>query len=901
MQPEDAPQIKLTPMFEHYLSVKEECPGALLFYRMGDFYELFFEDAEVAARELGIVLTCRNPDAKNKIPMAGVPWRHAESYISELLEKGYHVAICEQLEDPKQAKGLVKRGLSEIRTPSLAVEDANLSAKEHNYLGAFYWNQTSAAGAFAWLDFSTGEWAGLESSKQEELWQWVYKLAPRELIISSDLRLPDKQDLVGIVPVRQPERSAFNPKLACERILRAQNVAELGALGLSPQGELVKVCGALIFYSAQIQRKDLTHLKPFKPLNLSKHLIIDDITERNLEIFRRLDGRKGQGTLWSVLDETLTPMGGRLLEERLRHPFRDWKNIELTADTVQFFNESDSLRQAIRNALEKTYDIERLTTRIVLNKAAPKDFVALKHSLLTLPGLREVLENAAIPEKFYPTAQEWRGDKLPALVQRMLKEWDDLADYAELLDRALVEPAPQAVTEGGLFKQGFNEHLDRLIELTEHGEELLDALFAKEQEHLPKLKKGYNRVFGYYFELSRNNSDNIPEHFIRKQTLANAERFITPELKELEDKLASAADERQRLEYEMFQNLRQTMEKARDRLTLMGEIIAMLDFTQALGEVARKRKWSRPSLHQGISINIYKGRHPVVEAIQGEASFIPNDLHMDEKRRLLIITGPNMSGKSTILRQTAIICLLAQIGSFVPAKEARIGICDRIFSRVGASDNLAQGQSTFMVEMMETARILRQSTKSSLIILDEIGRGTSTFDGLSLAWAVAEDLAMRKNGAIRTLFATHYHELVILEGKIPGVHNMNVGVTEQGGEIVFMRRLLPGPSDRSYGIEVARLAGVPHAVVRRAKTILLHLEKTSRQRETLDALDRLEAERQTLLPCPELETAKKEELEPAEEVSVEHPFLTVLRDTSPNNITPLEAINLITEWKKLWT
>ena len=901
MQEGNEPQTKLTPMFEQYVSIKEECPGALLFYRMGDFYELFFEDAEIAARELGIVLTCRNPDAENKVPMAGVPWRHAESYISDLLEKGYHVAICEQLEDPKQAKGLVKRGLSEIRTPSLAVEDANLSAKEHNYLGAFYWNQNSGAGAFAWLDFSTGEWSGLESSKQEELWQWVYKLSPRELIISSDFKLPPKQDLIGIVPVRQPERSAFNPALASERILKAQKVAEPGALGLDPKSELIKVCGALIFYSAQIQRKDLTHLKSFKPLNLSKHLIVDDITERNLEVFRRLDGRKGQGTLWSVLDETLTPMGGRLLEDRLRHPFREWKNIELTADTVQFFVEDDSLRLALRDALEKTYDIERLTTRIVLNKAAPKDFVALKHSLLTLPRLRKVLADTAIPKETYPTAQEWRGDKLPALVQRILKEWDDLGDYAELLEKALIEPAPQTITEGGLFKQGFNERLDELINLTEHGTELLDTLFAKEQLQLPRLKKGYNKVFGYYFELTRSNSDNVPEHFIRKQTLANAERFITPELKELEDKLTSAADERERLEYEMFQNLRQIMEKARDRLMLMAEIIALLDFTQSLAEVARKRRWTRPALHQGVGINIYGGRHPVVEAIQGEANFVPNDLHMDENRRVLIITGPNMSGKSTILRQTAIICLLAQIGSFVPAREARIGICDRIFSRVGASDNLAQGQSTFMVEMMETARILRQATKSSLVILDEIGRGTSTFDGLSLAWAVVEDLSMRKNGAIRTLFATHYHELTVLEGKIAGVHNMNVAITEQGGDIIFMRRLVPGPSDRSYGIEVARLAGVPQPVVRRAKMILALLEKGSKQRETLDALGKLCEEQQTLLPCPELEATSEKETEPVEEIQVEHPYLTVLRDTNPENITPLEAINLIIEWKKLWT
>ncbi|MBQ4132141.1 MAG: DNA mismatch repair protein MutS [Desulfovibrionaceae bacterium] len=892
-------------MFEQYVSIKKECPEALLFYRMGDFYELFFEDAEVAARELGIALTCRNPDAQNKVPMAGVPWRNAESYISQLLEKGYHVAICEQLEDPKEAKGLVKRGLSEIRTPSLTVEDSNLSAKKHNYLGAFCWNESSGSGAFAWLDFSTGEWSGLESARQEELWQWVYKLAPRELLIPSDFRLSDRQDLVGIIPVRQPERSAFNSSLAEERILKAQNIAELGAVGLAPKSELTRACGALIFYSAHIQRKSLTHLREFKPLNLSKHLIIDDITERNLEIFRRLDGRKGAGTLWAVLDETLTPMGGRLLEERLRHPFRDWRNIELTADAVQFFADKDSLRRGLRAVLEKSYDIERLTTRIVLNKATPKDFVALRYSIRVLPEIRSVLENALLPTGGYPTSGEWNGSALPALFQRILKQWDDLADYSELLEKALLEPAPQGITEGGLFRQGFNARLDELINLSEHGNELIEALFQKEQENLPRLRKGYNKVFGHYFELSRNHSEHVPGHFIRKQTLANAERFITPELKELEDRLASAVEERYKLEYSLFQDLRRKMEGARDRLMLMAEVLALLDFTQALAEAARKHKWVRPVLHQGTAINIYGGRHPVVEAIQGEAGFVPNDLHMDDKRRLLLITGPNMSGKSTILRQTAIICLLAQMGSFVPAREARIGICDRIFSRVGASDNLAQGQSTFMVEMMETARILRQAGKSSLVILDEIGRGTSTFDGLSLAWAVAEELALRRGGAIRTLFATHYHELIALERKIPGVYNMNVAITEEAGEIVFLRRLVPGPSDRSYGIEVARLAGVPQPVVRRAKCILEQLEKSSRQRDSIVVLEKIEEPSQSLLPSLELprerEKEKTEPDAPPDDIRQEHPLLAVLRDTNPNNLTPLEAMNLIVEWKKIWT
>ena len=916
--PDDSqtPAVKLTPMFEQYFKIKKECPGALLFYRMGDFYELFYDDAKVAARELQIVLTSRNPGAEAQVPMCGVPWRSAETYISQLLEKGFHVAICEQMEDPKQVKGLVKRALTEIRTPSMAVEDANLNAKAHNYLGAFCWNSNTNTGAFAWLDYSTGEWSGLESSKEPDLWQWVLKLSPRELVVPDSFKIPKSLDLAGISALRQPERVAFQPVLAAERILKAQNVAELGAIGLSEKSELTKACGALLFYSSQIQLKELNHLKPFSPLNLNKHLILDEITERNLEIFRRLDGRKGPGTLWQVVDETLTPMGGRLLQERLRHPFRDLRNIELTADAVECFAQDDTLRQKVRAQLQQTYDIERLSTRIFLNKATPKDFIALSNSLAALPALRNVLEAAALPKEGYPTAPESRGDTLPALLQRVLKKWDDLSDYKNLLELALTNPPPLAITEGGLFKQGFNSKLDELIELTEHGENLINALLQKEQAQTPRLRLGYNKVFGYYFELSRSSSENVPSHFERKQTLANAERFTTQELKDLEEKLLTAADERKAMEYEMFQNLRLKVAEARPRLIYMAEVIAGVDYWQCLAEVARKRNWNRPVLHQGVAINIYGGRHPAVEAIQGEASFIPNDMHIDEARRLLIITGPNMSGKSTVLRQVAIICILAQMGSFVPAREARIGICDRIFSRVGASDNLAQGQSTFMVEMMETARILRQASKASLIILDEIGRGTSTFDGLSLAWAVVEDLVNRKDGPIRTLFATHYHELTVLEGKLPGVHNMNIAVTQHGGDIIFLRRLVPGPSDRSYGIEVARLAGVPQAVVRRAKIILQQLEAGSKNREarktgeigeTGDLRQVLSQVSQPLLPCSQLlEQQEQEELaalqnSESETQAPQHPLFIVLQDLKPDNITPLEAINLITEWKKLWT
>ncbi|MBR5734291.1 MAG: DNA mismatch repair protein MutS, partial [Desulfovibrionaceae bacterium] len=478
---------------------------------------------------------------------------------------------------------------------------------------------------------------------------------------------------------------------------------------------------------------------------------------------------------------------------------------------------------------------------------------------------------------------------LPAAVLALLKDWDDLSDQAELLERALVDAPPAQITDGGLFKSGYSKELDELLDLVEHGENRLNALLTKEQETLPKLKIGYNRVFGYYFELSKSAGGTVPEHFIRRQTLANSERFTTAELNELEQKLTSAADKRKSLEYKLFQDLRERCAHERPRLLSTAHRLATLDFWQSLAETAARRRWVRPVMDSSQDIHIIEGRHPVVEAIIGANAFVPNDLHMDAARRMILITGPNMAGKSTVLRQTAIICLLALLGSFVPAREARLGLCDRIFSRVGASDNLAQGQSTFMVEMMETARILRQSTKKSLVILDEIGRGTSTFDGLALAWAVAEDLTQRAGGSIRTLFATHYHELTALEGKLPGVHTMNIAIQERGDDIIFLRRLVPGPSDRSYGIEVARLAGVPRPVVQRAREILANLE----QHGTPDAAPK---PKRGMLPGLEPPPPPQ----PVKTQAADHPLLTALRDLKPENLTPLEALNRLVEWKTLW-
>ncbi len=897
--PDALPQARLTPMLEQYMSIKAAHPNALLLYRMGDFYELFFDDAITAAKELQIVLTSRNPNAESPVPMAGVPHHALKGYVRQLLEKGYNVAICDQVENPREAKGLVKRAVTRILTPGTVVDDENLFAKGHNYLGALCWNEEKGAGGFAWLDYSTGFWSGLYSTKPSDLWQWVQKMAPAELLVPDPLSVPASLILEATQIVRVPERSHFDWKSALKRLLEVQGVKDVGALGLERKDELVRACGALLTYVLQTQQSEALHLEPFTPIDLNRHLVVDEVTERNLEIFRCLDGKKGAGTLWHVLDHTLTPMGGRLLEERLRHPWREAEPILDCQSAVEWFLEHDEQRRAMRSALDSVHDLERLSTRIFLDRASPRDFAGLRQGLQMLPRIRAVLESSPNRKTLYPSLGDPVED-LPKPLRAALKCWDDLGDYTALLEKALVESPPPVVTEGGLFRQGFNSELDELLELSEHGEGLLSDLLDKEQKALPagKLKLGVNRVFGYYFEMSRAAGQNPPPHFIRRQSLANAERFVTDELSKLEERIFEAADKRKAMEYQLFQKLRKTVADARPRIQFMATLLAGLDYWQALAEAARKNAWKKPEISADLQLFIREGRHPVVEQIQGAAHFIPNDVRMDEKRRVLLITGPNMAGKSTILRQTAIICLLAQMGSFVPAAEARLGLADRVFTRVGASDNLAQGRSTFMVEMMETARILRQATRKSLVILDEIGRGTSTFDGLAIAWAVLEELAQRGNGGIRTLFATHYHELTVLESRIPCVHNMNIAIVESNGEIVFLHRLVPGPADKSYGVEVARLAGVPNAVVQRARTLLRQLQAKNGNNALLPEVPTRKSATLPGIDLPASPSARSEPSEPTK--CAEHPLVVTLRDMDPNRLTPLDAIRLINEWKLLW-
>ncbi len=899
------PQVKMTPMFEQYMRIKEEYPDALLFYRMGDFYELFFDDAATAAKELQIALTSRSRDAANPVPMCGVPWHAAQTYISQLVDKGYSVAICEQTEDPRAAKGLVQRAVTRVVTPGTVLDDANLAAGSHTYLGAVFFEEDNGKkegmGAFVWADISTGQWSGVEFRKAVDIWQWVQKITPRELVLAERQSAPPASLLEGARLVRLPDQH-FDLRRSTERVLAAQGVLEAEALGLGGKNALMRACGGILAYLEQTQKCSPSQLQPFRPLNLGKRLIIDEMTERNLEIFRRLNGRKGKGTLRHAIDATVTPMGGRLLEDMLRHPWRDAAVIARIQDAVAFFHDDDARREALREALRLVYDIERLSTRITLNRAMPRDFLALGNSLAALPRIRESL--TASSDGTYPTAARQRGDELPAALADIVRRWDNFDDCADLLSRAIVDAPPSIITDGGLFRPGYNAELDELLDLAEHGEQKLQALLEKEQQTtgIAKLKMGYNRVFGYYYEVSRAAySGPMPDRFIRRQTLSNAERFTTAELKALEEDILSASDRRKSLEYSLFQQLRSQMAAQRERLVHMADMLAHLDYWQSLAHVGRRNDWSRPTLDNSANLDIRDGRHPVVEAMIGAASFVPNSITLDAKRRLCLLTGPNMAGKSTVLRQTAIICLLAQMGSMVPASSAVIGMTDKIFSRVGASDNLAQGQSTFMVEMMETARILRQATRRSLVILDEIGRGTSTYDGVALAWAVVEDLTSRSNGELRTLFATHYHELTALEGQVPGVFTMNIAIREYNNDILFLHKLVPGPADRSYGVEVARLAGVPASVVQRARAILAELE---RGREG----ERPAGNKTTTMTLPGL--AMPAPAAPPAEKAVprisalppqgEHPLVRLLREVDPDSLTPLEARRLISQWRKLW-
>ena len=876
-------------MLEQYLSIKKEHPDCLLFFRMGDFYELFFEDARTAAKELQITLTARNPNSEIKVPMCGVPYHACQEYLRQLLEKGHKVAVCDQVEDAGASKGLVRREVTRVLTPGTVVEDTNLTAKENNYLGALYWDKSRNQGALAWAEFSTGEWSGLEMKNEEELWQWLRKLSPSELLLPHGYELPGPHTDLSPIVNFVPQGSYFEPRTAAELILKSQQAASLRVLDLEDKPFLLRVCGAILVYLVHTHRKELNHLADFKPLKLSRHLYLDEATIRNLELFRTLDGRKGRGTLIYVLDRTQTPMGGRYLQTRLRQPWKEAAIISGNQAVVEGMYMNNQLRAEVRRSLEHVHDLERLTARISINRCSPKDLAALGRSLQMLPVLGNLLKQSFTES--------------PVTLAEILKKWDDLEDVALTLNTALLENPSHLITEGGIFKTGYDSGLDELIELADHGETKLKELLEKERTKngLPKLKMGYNRVFGYFFELSKAVKDRVPDHFERRQTLASSERYVTAELKDLENSIMSASEQRKSREFELFAALREFVAGQGSRLRTMAASVSLIDYWQGLAQAAREWEWTKPEIDKDIVLQIRQGRHPVVEAIQGRSDYVPNDLSMGAGARILLITGPNMAGKSTFLRQTALIVLLAQAGSFVPAEEARVGIVDRIFCRVGAADNLARGESTFLVEMNETANILRNTTAESLVIMDEVGRGTSTRDGLAIAWAVSEYLA--RHARPRTLFATHFHELTELAEE--SIFNLSLAVSEQDGEVVFLKLVRAGPSNQSYGVQVARIAGLPEEVLARAEELMneLVLREQAEAQGSAGALSGAAGDRGAAdekMPAEQGRSAARrtaanlqaELFDPGEMVTAELSKLDI------EHLTPIEALNLLSRWQQ---
>ena len=815
----------MTPMLRQYLEIKEEYPDEILFYRMGDFYEMFFEDAEVASKILGITLTSRNNKADAaRIPMCGIPYHAAQTYLAKLVKAGKRVAICEQTEDPSQAKGIVRREVIRVVTPGVTTDDQILEENENRYVCALSRSLSEPVPqwGFSFLDLSTGEFLTGEleddSAVPEQLVDHLTRMTPAELLIS-EAKQADIKPLLEAVSLHLPEicitlrgDDLFHFKEASEDLSDHFKVINLEGFGCGSMNQGIVAAGVLLDYARETQKSDIGHIEKLTPLKGDSVLLIDDASRRNLELTRTIIGNKREGSLLAVLDKTRTPMGGRLLQNYLLQPLQDIEAITERQECVNFFHNNPSIRQQFRDYLDAIYDLERLNSRMVLGQGNGRDAVALRQSLSVLPDIHALLKQCTV-----------NG------LKRISDEFDDLTELADLLERSIGAEPPVTLRDGNLIREGYNEELDELIHLLRDGKALILGLENQEREKtgISKLKIGYNKVFGYYIEVSNAHLEKVPEHYLRKQTLVNAERYITPQLKEFESRVLTAQERRLELEYQLFIEIRTTLAENSSRVLQTAQFLARIDVFTNLAEIARQNHYTRPELTSDGAIQISDGRHPVIERSMASGKFVPNDISLDQSRnQVLVITGPNMAGKSTILRQTALIVLMAQMGSFVPAEKAVISVVDRIFTRVGAMDDLRRGQSTFMVEMNETANILNNATPRSLVILDEIGRGTSTYDGLSIAWAVAEALVEKDGNGVKTLFATHYHELTELAKTHDRVQNYSVAVKEWNETIIFLYKLIKGGTSRSYGIQVAALAGVPDQVVTRAQEILKRIDQS---------------------------------------------------------------------------
>jgi DNA mismatch repair protein MutS len=810
---EDIPDSKLTPMLRQYLQAKADSGDALLFFRMGDFYELFFEDALIASDVLGLTLTSRDGAAKKeRIPMAGVPCRALDGYLARLIKAGKTVAICDQLEDPKLAKGVVKRAVVRTVTPGTVLQPELLDDRANNFLAALYLNEQHSG--LALLDVSTGEFlvAELDGDAPAAATDELLRMQPVEVLISSQAEADGwlaqlRLRFEGVTFTCQPDE-AFDTALGRERLMDQFGLATLEGVGLSDAPGAVAAAGAVLAYVHATQRDGVPHLRLPRRYNPAGFVVLDTNTQRNLELVETMRDRRRKGSLLGVLDRTLTSMGGRKLRHWLLHPLIDIQAIDERLDAVQALFDAVQTRLRLRETLRSVADLERLLSRITSRSGNARDLRALGASLEQVPEVCAALQDAG-----------------PPLLERLCNETDRLDDVAAWVAAAIAEEPPLALSEGGLFRDGYNEDLDRLRDLVRGGRDWIAALQRDESQRtgIPNLKVGYNKVFGYYIEVSKGNVHLVPEDFERKQTLVNAERYITPRLKAREEEIVTAQERMQTLEYDLFVALRDRVGAEARRIQETADAVATTDVLLALAEVAAANNYCRPQVTAGDDIRIRDGRHPVVEDLMTRGEFVPNDTVLDPAQAFLhIVTGPNMAGKSTYLRQVALIALMAQVGSFVPAAEASIGVVDRIFTRVGASDNLVRGESTFMVEMVETANILNAATERSLLVLDEIGRGTSTFDGISIAWSVAEHI--HDHIGAKTLFATHYHELTELSNRLDKVKNVNVAVREWGGKVVFLYRIVDGGADHSYGIQVAKLAGLPSGVIERAREVLESLE-----------------------------------------------------------------------------
>ena len=799
----------LTPMMEQYFRIKKEHRDTLLFFRLGDFYEMFYEDAKIGSAVLEIALTSRQ-----KVPMCGVPYHAVNSYLAKLLRRGYKVAVCEQVEDPKTAKGVVKREVIKVLTPGTAVEVELETGKENVYIVSV--SNSEDGWGLALIDLTSGEMKVMQREGQDykPLSDELFRMSPKELVFPEGdeewlRRALQRSDLDALLksPV---EAWAFEFSQARDYLMDHFRVKSLAGFGIDNKNLAVSAAGALLYYLKKVRKDSLALIRKISFIHPSDQMVLDASTIRNLELVKNLRDGRVENSLLGVIDYTVTPMGGRLLRSRLLQPLLDCPEIGRRLDAVEESLKDTITRQELRESLKGILDLERLAGKISLAAAHPRDLVALKKSLLPLPKIFSLLE---------PFQSSIFSD--------IRSRWDNARDIVELLDRAILDEPAFLLTEGGIIKDGFHPELDALKEISRSGKSFIALLEKKERERtgISSLKVRYNKIFGYYIEVTKRNLPQVPADYIRKQTLVSSERFLTPELEEYEEKILHAEERIGELEYKLFNDVRETIAAETARLQRIASDIAALDVHSSLGELAARRNYFRPEVNAGEIMKIKNGRHPVIEIANAEP-FIPNDTYLDrDEDQILIITGPNMGGKSTYLRQVALICILAQMGSFVPAQECVIGAVDRIFTRIGAMDFLSLGQSTFMVEMLETANILNNATPRSLILLDEIGRGTSTFDGLSIAWAVAEYLHENAEIRAKTLFATHYHELTELALTLKRIKNYHLAVKEWKEEVVFLRKIVAGPSDQSYGIHVAKLAGIPRDVVGRAREILFNLEK----------------------------------------------------------------------------